>query len=332
MGQHLLPAGAHGFCHAARFKQPPVEGRQEHLRAADVERIGHGHHAAHAALQQRRGHRRESVAGLGVQHPRLAGVQHHGWDGVLMQQGAQVAGGFRIGLAICIFEDQSPLEALQHVRRVLVRAVGIGPMTVEVERVIVTGVGAEVFAKLVESRRAEHIHARGQAARLDQFDERAGDGPVADIASVWPRDHQQDVDAVFGERAALRRVRKVVEAALDAALMREVITLRVEEGFPGPGKDVRVVAADLQDFGVRQPLARVAAVEQRVECLRAPALQGVQNAPSVADFRVERIIEKMLQIPTQFVHEIGVRLTFDGKLVGRRYRHRRGGLAVLQAV
>jgi hypothetical protein len=324
VGQHLLPAGAHGFCHAARFKQPPVEGRQEHLRAADVERIGHGHHAAHAALQQRRGHRGEGVAGLRVQHPGLAGVQHHGGDGVFVQKGAQVAGGFRIGLAVCVFEDQAALGTLQHVRRVPASAVAIRAVAIEVQRVIVAGVRAEVLAKLVESRRAQHIHMRGQAARLDEFYQRPGDGAVAHVAFVRARDHQQDVDAVVRERAQRRWMGEVVETALDLAPMGQVVALRIEEGFPWPGEDVRVVAADLQDFGVRQPLVRVAAVEQGVESLRAPGLQGVQDAFGVADFGIEGVVEEVLQIPAQFGHESGVRLAFYGEGVRRRDCNWRG--------
>jgi hypothetical protein len=245
-----------------------------------------------------------------------------------VQEGAQVAGGFRIGLAVRVFEDQAALRALQHVRRVSARAVAVSAVAVKVERVIVTGVGAEVLAKLVESWRAQYIHMGGQAARLDEFYKRPGDGAVADVAFVGARDHQQDVDAVLGERAQRWRVGEVVEAALDAALMREVIVLRVEEGFPGPGEDVRVVAADLEDFGVRQPVACVAAVEEGVEGLCAPGLQGVEDAFGVAYFGIEGVVEEVLQIPAQLVHEIGVGLGFDGELVGRRYRDRCGGFTV----
>ena len=106
-----------------------------------------------------------------------------------MQEGAQVAGGFRIGIAVGIFEDQAALGTLQHVRRVLARAIAIGAVAVEVERVIVAGVGAEVLAKLVEGRRTQDIHVRGQAAGLDKFYKRPGDGAVADVALVGARDH-----------------------------------------------------------------------------------------------------------------------------------------------
>jgi hypothetical protein len=115
--QHLLPALADGFGHAAGLEQPPVERRQEDLRAADVEGIRHGHHAAHAALQQRRGHGGEGVFGARIQHGRLAGVQDHGGHGVVVQQSAQVAGGFRVRRAVRILEDQAAVAALELVGR-----------------------------------------------------------------------------------------------------------------------------------------------------------------------------------------------------------------------
>ena len=106
-----------------------------------------------------------------------------------MQQGAQVAGGFRVGLAVGVFEDQAALRALELVARVFACAVAIRAVTVEVERVIVAGMGVEVLAKLVEGRRAEHIHVSGQAPGLDEFYKRPGDGAVADVALVGARDH-----------------------------------------------------------------------------------------------------------------------------------------------
>ena len=98
------------------------------------------------------------------------------------------------------------------------------------------------------------------------------------------------------------RFGKVVQAALDLTLMRAVTALRIEERFPRPRENVRVVAADLQDFRARQPLARVAAVEEGVEGLRAPGFKGVQDAPSVADFGIERVVEEVRQIPAQLLH------------------------------
>lgn len=109
----------------------------------------------------------------------------------------------------------------------------------------------------------------------------------------------------------------MVQAALDAALMGEVVALRIKEGFPGPRKDVRVVAADLEDFGVRQPFVSVAAVEEGVEGLRAPGLEGVQDAFGVADFGIEGIVEEVLQIPAELLHQVGVRLAFNLELVRR---------------
>jgi len=69
-------------------------------------------------------------------------------------------------------------------------------------------------------------------------------------------------------------VAEFVEAALDAALVGEVVGLGDEEGFPGPGEDVRVVAADLQDGGVGEPVCGVAVIEEGVEGLVPQALRA----------------------------------------------------------
>jgi hypothetical protein len=58
----------------------------------------------------------------------------------------------------------------------------------------------------------------------------------------------------------------------------------------------RVVAADLHDSRGGQPIRRVAAVEERVEGLRTPGFQGVENALGVASLGIEGIIEKLLQV------------------------------------
>ena len=70
--------------------------------------------------------------------------------------------------------------------------------------------------------------------------------------------------------------------------MGQVTGLRVKEALPGPGEDVRVVAANLEDAGAGQPFPGVAAVEEGVEGLSAPALQGVQNVLGVRGFGGER--------------------------------------------
>jgi hypothetical protein len=120
----------------------------------------------------------------------------------------------------------------------------------------------------------------------------------------------------------------VVEAALDLALVREVVALRVEERFPGPGEDVRVVAADLQDLGGGQPGGGIAAVEEGVEGLRAPGLEGVQDVMGVADFGVEGVIEEVLEVPAELVHQVGVRRGFDGVGVGGGDGYRGCGFTV----
>jgi hypothetical protein len=80
------------------------------------------------------------------------------------------------GLAVRVFEDQAALRTLQHVRRVVAGGVAICAVAVEVERVIIAGVGAEVLAKLVECWRAEDIHVGGQVAGADEFYERQWSG------------------------------------------------------------------------------------------------------------------------------------------------------------
>jgi len=77
--------------------------------------------------------------------------------------------------------------------------------------------------------------------------------------------------------------------------------------LPGPGEYVRVVAADLEDFGGGQPGGGVAAIEERVEGLRAP---GLEDVAGVADFGIEGVVEEVLQIPAELVHQVGVGLGF----------------------
>jgi len=51
--------------------------------------------------------------------------------------------------------------------------------------------------------------------------------------------------------------------------------LLVMERFPWPGKEI---AADLQGVGIFQPLSGVAMIEQSVEALGSPVLEGFQHA------------------------------------------------------
>jgi len=70
-----------------------------------------------------------------------------------------------------------------------------------------------------------------------------------------------------------------VQSSFDAPLMGDVSSaLLVMERFPWPGKEMRDVAADLQGVGIFQPLSGVAMIEQRVEALGSPVLEGFQHA------------------------------------------------------
>jgi len=115
----------------------------------------------------------------------LTGVQDYGGYGVFGQEGAQVAGGFGIGFAVFAFEDQAALASLVLVGRGrFACSVGVRSVAVEMENVIVAGIFADVLAELVEGWRAQDVHVGGQSFRLDQINERAGDGAVADVGLV----------------------------------------------------------------------------------------------------------------------------------------------------
>jgi hypothetical protein len=161
---------------------------------------------------------------------------------------------------------------------------------------------------------------------FDQLDQRAGDGAVADVGGIGPRDKQQDVDAVLGQRAKRWRIGNVVKAAFDAVVLRQVSGLRVVQGFPGPGEDVRIVAANLQNVRGGQPDGCVAAVEKGVEGCGAPGFEGVEDAVGAGGFGREGIVEEVLQIPAELAHEVGSGLGFYGEIVGGGDGYGGGGL------
>jgi hypothetical protein len=69
-----------------------------------------------------------------------------------MQESAQVAGRLRIGLALFVLEDETPLPPLKLVRRVLPAAVPVSPVPVKMDDVIVARLSAQLVAKLIEGR------------------------------------------------------------------------------------------------------------------------------------------------------------------------------------
>ena len=114
--------------------------------------------------------------------------------------------------------------------------------------VIVAGMLPQVLAKLVEGGRTQNVHVRRQVLGLNQLDERTGDGTITHIVLKGTADDQQDVDALVGKIGGGLRIGKPVEPAFHAPLVREVgAGLRIVQGFPGPGENVGIVGADLQD-------------------------------------------------------------------------------------
>lgn len=79
---------------------------------------------------------------------------------------------------------------------------------------------------------------------------------------------------------------------------------------------MRVVTADLEDGGVGEPFAPVAAVEEGVEGLGAPGFEGVEDVIGVDGFGREGVIEEFFEIPAKLAHEVGVGLAFYWAFVG----------------
>jgi hypothetical protein len=136
------------------------------------------------------------------------------------------------------------------------------------------------------------------------------------------------VDAVPGQIAGwleARYLANLTKAALDTPLMRQVTALRVEQGFPGPGENVRIVPSDLQSAGAGQPRSRSRTGRETLAC---PQPEGVQDPFGVGGFRWEWVVEEPFQVPGQLLHEVGGRLAFDGKCVRRENSDSIRGLAV----
>jgi len=167
VGEHLLAAGADGFADAAGFEEAAVKGWQKDLCAAYVERIGHGDDAAHAALQKRGRDGGEGVFGFVIEHGRLAGVEDDGGHGVIVQESAEIGGGFRVGVAVSVFEDEAALAGAELMGSILAGVFTIGPVAVEMKDVIVAGMLVEMFAKLIEGGRAKDIDMGGEVLLLD---------------------------------------------------------------------------------------------------------------------------------------------------------------------
>jgi len=248
-----------------------------------------------------------------------------------VEEGAESGGGLRVGLAVGVFEDEMALVALEFVCGIFAIAGSISSVAVEMEHVIVTGVGAEVLAKLIEGGRAEDVDMGWETPGADEFDKRPGDGAVTDVGFVGPGDDEEDVDAVLGELGELGRFGEAVQAALDLAVMGDEVGLGIEEGFPGPGEDAGVIATDLENCGSLEPIGGVAAIEEGVEGLGAPGLEGVKDAIGVAGFGRERVIEEAFEVPAKLAHEVGGGLAGDGEIVRRGDGDGRGGFAVGEA-
>src|SRR5208337_5316706 len=115
------------------------------------------------------------------------------------------------------------------------------------------------------------------------------------------------------------------------ALVGDVTGLGIEHGLPGPGKHARVVTAHLEGGGAGEPVSNVATFEESVEGERTPCLERVHDVLGVSCLGGKRVVEKLLQVPAQLAHQVGVGVAFHRKLVRRTDSNRRGGLAVRES-
>ncbi len=333
--EHLLPPGPRRRRQALCLEQAAVEGGQEVLRPAPVERIGHRHDTAHPRPEHRRRHRGEGIVRVLVHHARLAGIQHHSGNPMLAQQRAERLGRHVVFLSFLVFEEQVPLRPFEGMRPSCGSG-AVAAVPVEVQDVVEIRVVAQVLPQAVERRGSQHAHRRRQVSVFDQLDQAAGDGAVRHVLAHGPGRHQQDVDPVFGQFLGKRqRVGHLVEPPPDLALRGNPASLGVVERLPGPGQHARVVARDvevqvceavLRSLGV--PLDAFAAVEECFKGLLSPCLQGGLHPLGAVGVWREGVVEKVFEIPAQLPHQVAVGASFDGEAVRRGHRRRVGRLAV----
>ena len=317
--QHSAPARANRLREVALVEQVFIEGRKEFLGAADVERVGHGRDAARAGAQERSRHRSEGILGIGRDHRRLASVEHHAGHGMFAQQNVELLGADRIIFAFLGLENKLTLGTLEMMLPVAVTVrvstpvagVPVRAMPVEMQDVVLAGMAFQVVIELLERRRAQQVDAGGELALLDQIDQRAGDRAKPDIlVPIRPRNDEQDIDAVLGQRRRQgARGRDVIQPPFDAAGMRERRSrFGVTQRLPGPCQNARVVALDAQgEIGVVvagggfEPVTGFSSLKKGIERLLAPFSERREHALGMLGFRREGIGEKILEVPAQLL-------------------------------
>ncbi len=179
------------------------------------------------------------------------------------------------------------LTVLSHASglRGLVGNDAVAPVTVEVDYVVIARAFVQVAAKRIERGRAQNRYFGCELLVVDQFHQGARDGTILNVLLVRTGRDQQDIEPVprqvLGER---RRIGHVIELTLDVAVLGEIAPLRVVQRLPGPGQDKRIVGGDAQlemlralTHGVMVEIPALARTEKRLERMRAPALQGVEQ-------------------------------------------------------
>ena len=78
----------------------------------------------------------------------------------------------------------------------------VGAVAVEVDDVIVVRALAEVLPEVLERRRSEDRHLRGEVVLVDQLDQRPRDRAVEVVGRIRPGGDEEDVDLVLGPRVA----------------------------------------------------------------------------------------------------------------------------------
>ena len=257
---------------------------------------------------------------------------------MLAQQDAQLLGRDRVGFPLVVLEDQLALRPLEHVGAAG-RGMGlaVGAVAVEVDDVIVVRALAEVLPEVLERRRAEDRHLRGEVLLVDQLDQRPRDRAVADVALIRPGGDEEDVDLVLGPRLTdLVGLAHGVEPPLDLARLGQLAHLRIVERLPGPAEHLGVVARnqEVERFvplarGIVEDLAAPAVAEEFVEGFHAPPPQRVPHALGVFGLGRERIIQKPFQIPAQLAHQVAVGTPLDREANRRGNGHRLGAASVL---
>ena len=323
--KHLLAAGAHGLSRVPGFKQTAIEGGQEHLASAHVERIRHRRDAADSRAEEGGRYRGEGIFGAPIHHGRLAGIEHHTGKRIFQKKRAKLFRSHGGRASIFLLKDKPAKTAAEGVPGR--SAGGIRPVCsvpVKVEDVIEMGVLPKMLTEPVEGWRPQDVDMSRETLLPDELHQRAGQRTVAHISFIRAGGDKQDVDTIlrqlFGKS---NRVSNPVEPPFNLAGLGKKADFRIMKSFPWPGQYVGIVARNLQTEVLVASLhchiiepSSAASGKKGLVSGCPPLPQRILNVFRAVGFRGEGIVQEAFEIPAQFGHEVALRAAFHGRPEG----------------